>query len=275
MTMGQPDTTVVVLMIAAAGAYLLAFAALCLRLRRVGVGLSGLGWAVNVALLILNWVAGGQPPFGNMYHVMVFLSLCFLPLYLLLARREGLGWLHSWFVLAAVVPLTGALFMERDVLWRRVPALQSPWFVPHVVAYTISYALAAIAFALTAVEVAKREAARLRRSSPSTEGRRHAREYAEASYKTIRLAFPFMTFGLLSGALWAEEAWGAYWSWDPKETWSLITWTLYVIYFHFRATPRLRRHAWAPHVLAFLALLTTFLLVNLLPRLASALHSYT
>ena len=83
-----------------------------------------------------------------------------------------------------------------------------------------------------------------------------------------------MTFGLLSGALWAEEAWGRYWSWDPKETWSLITWTLYLIYFHCRRSPGLRQWSPAAHVLAFLALLTTFFLVNLLPKMGSVLHSY-
>jgi ABC-type transport system involved in cytochrome c biogenesis permease subunit len=83
-----------------------------------------------------------------------------------------------------------------------------------------------------------------------------------------------MTFGLLSGALWAEEAWGVYWSWDPKETWALITWTLYLVYFHCRRSPSLQRFADAAQMAAFLALLTTYLLVNLLPKLASALHSY-
>lgn len=91
----------------------------------------------------------------------------------------------------------------------------------------------------------------------------------------LLLAFPFMTFGMLSGALWAEEAWGVYWSWDRKEVWSLITWTLYVVYFHSRLSPRTRR--WAPTLqsVAFVALVITFLAVNLLPKLSSALHSYT
>ena len=83
-----------------------------------------------------------------------------------------------------------------------------------------------------------------------------------------------MTFGMLSGALWAEEAWGVYWSWDPKETWSLITWGCYLIYFHCRTRRYLHKYEETAELLAFLALLTTFTLVNLLPKLSSALHSY-
>jgi len=255
---GRIEGIATITMVAAAAAYAAAFGLLLARRRRAGFAVFVVGWGLNAALVALNWVAGGHPPFGNMYHVMVFLSLCFLPLYLLLRRREGLGWLHLYFAAAAVVPLAGALFMERDILWRRMPALHSPWFVPHVVSYMISYALAAVAFALTV-------AGRVRRVG---------KEYADASYAVLRFAFPFMTFGLLSGALWAEEAWGAYWSWDPKETWSLITWTAYVACFHCRSAPRLRPGADLVQALAFLALLTTFLLVNLLPKLASVLHGY-
>jgi ABC-type transport system involved in cytochrome c biogenesis permease subunit len=88
------------------------------------------------------------------------------------------------------------------------------------------------------------------------------------------LSFPFMTFGMLSGALWAEEAWGAYWSWDIKETWSLITWGTYLIYFHCRKNKDLQKWQRPVHILAFAALLITFFIVNLLPKIQS-LHSYS
>ncbi|MBN1673292.1 MAG: cytochrome c biogenesis protein CcsA [Kiritimatiellae bacterium] len=234
---------------------------------RLGLALMLAAWLGNAAVFVLNGLACGEPPLGNMYHVVVFLALCFLPLYLVLARKEGLAWVHAWFALTAALPLVGALFMRRDTLWRRMPALQSPWFVPHVVGYMIAYSLAGVAFALTVAGLVKQQTAR------QNGAELHAR-YRRASYQTARLGFPFMTFGLLSGALWAEEAWGAYWSWDTKETWSLITWILYLIYFHCRRTPSLRRYAPLVQVLAFLALLITFLVVNLFPLLGSVLHSY-
>jgi ABC-type transport system involved in cytochrome c biogenesis permease subunit len=154
--------------------------------------------------------------------------------------------------------------MAPDMVWKRMPALQSPWFVPHVTSYMISYALAAVGFVLYLV--GKIEALR---NKDCTD------RYDMALYKILGLSFPFMTFGMLSGALWAEEAWGTYWSWDRKETWSLITWTLYLIYFHCLTKKDLRKHAGLVQVFAFLALITTFFLVNLWPKLYSTLHSYT
>jgi cytochrome c-type biogenesis protein CcsB len=266
---------------------------LLLRGRRAG-GLSffAAGWLINAAMIVLNGIACGHPPFGNMYHVLVFLAFCFFPLYLLMHWRHEQDFVHVYFAFAACVPLLGTLFMDRNLMWRRMPALQSPWFVPHVVSYVISYAFAAVAFAITVGGWLARKPAGIRLidhvyrsvfatrtgACPGeavlpphieTDGR-----HETASHRILRIAFPFMTFGMLSGALWAEEAWGVYWSWDAKETWSLITWTLYVIYFHCHLRPPLRRYTAAAQTAAFAALLSTFLLVNLWPRIGSILHSY-
>jgi ABC-type transport system involved in cytochrome c biogenesis permease subunit len=250
---------------AIAAIYLLAWLALILRSRWTGYVILALGWLGNVGLVLFNWLAAGEPPLGNMYHVQVVLALCFLPLYLLAARRDGLSWTAPFFAFISALPLIGAVFMDKNVEWQRMPALQSPWFVPHVLAYMIGYALAAVAFALTMTRLVRD---RITHQSELS-------RYRVAAATVLRQAFPFMTFGMLSGALWAEQAWGAYWSWDPKETWSLITWLLYVLYFHCLTRKSLRRFAEPAQILAFVALLTTFFLVNLLPKLSSALHSYT
>jgi len=132
--------------------------------------------------------------------------------------------------------------------------------VPHVASYMFSYCLAAAAFALTA-------AALWRRRGDADAGR-----FEKASYRTMLLAFPFMTFGLLSGALWAEEAWGVYWSWDPKETWSLITWIFYALALHLRRTRGWRdeKFAWLS-ILGITLVAFTYFGVNFL---LSGLHSY-
>jgi ABC-type transport system involved in cytochrome c biogenesis permease subunit len=262
--MAHLDLIVTLMISAAICVYFAAWVMLCAGKSRNGIALFCTGWGINLSLVALNWVAGGHPPFGNMYHVLIFLGLCFLPACLVLRYKDGLKWIYVYFAFTSFIPLFGPLFMERDVLWNRVPALQSPWFVPHVVAYMFSYSLAAVAFVLTLAGMVKN----LWKKGEVPDA------YAEASYHTMRLAFPLMTFGMLSGALWAEEAWGVYWSWDPKETWSLITWTLYIIYFHCRTRKPLMKYAQLAQILAFLALLTTFLLVNLLPKLSSELHSY-
>jgi len=237
--------------------YLLSGILFVLRKNRGALGAWLAAWWVNVAVLVLNGLIVNDIPLGNMYQVQVVLGLCFLPLFGLLAKRERLGWAGAYFAFASALPMIGAIFMDKQGAWKRMPALQSGWFVPHVLAYMISYALCAVAFIMLI---------RLWCSKERTELRR-------AIYQILRTAFPFMTFGLLSGALWAEDAWGQYWSWDAKEVWSLITWGLYLIYFHCRKSGWARNADWA-HLLAFLALLATFFLVNLLPKLGSILHSY-
>lgn len=245
------------LLVISAIGYLLAGIAFILRRNRAACGLMIAAWLVNLAVFVLNGLMVGHPPFGNMYQVQVVLSLCFLPLLVLFVVREKLNWLGAYFSFASALPTIGAVFMDKQASWKQMPALQSGWFVPHVLAYMISYALCAVAFIMLIRLWCSKERSELRR----------------AITQILRAAFPFMTFGMLSGALWAEEAWGQYWSWDAKEVWSLITWGLYLLYFHLRKSEWKHHADWA-HLLAFLALLTTFFLVNLLPKLGSLLHSY-
>ena len=246
------------LLIAAAAGYLLAGVIFLKRGVCAGRLTMLFAWLVNLAVFAVNGLIVGHPPFGNMYQVQVVLSLCFFPLFVLLSNREKMNWTGVYFAFASALPMIGAIFMDKQASWKRMPALQSGWFVPHVLAYMISYALCAVAFIML-----------LRLWL----GKKEKDELPRAIYQILRTAFPFMTFGMLSGALWAEEAWGQYWSWDAKEVWSLITWGLYLIYFHCRKSEWKRYADWA-HLLAFLALLTTFFLVNLLPKLGSILHSY-
>ncbi len=211
------------------------------------------GWGVGLALMIANAVMAGAAPFGNMRHVLCFFPMVMAPAAWYLRRWRGLD-LSAWFAAASALALVGALCMPMQAGWRQMPALQSPWFAPHVTSYVISYGLMTVA-ALLALR--------------SYIGSREA--WLGKADAVVRLAFPFMTFGLWSGALWADAAWGGYWAWDIKEVWSLLTWTLYLIYFHIeRHRPEWRR----PLVLlGFVAVLVTFLVVNLLPRLES-MHSY-
>lgn len=225
------------------------------------------GWLVNLLIFILNWIIAMEPPFGSMYHVLIAISLCFLPAYLLLKYRDRLDYLLFYFSLISIIPLIGCLFMKTDLAWQRMPALQSSWFVPHVASYVLSYSLSTVAFILSAVYC-------LKACFPNPGYHNH--NYEAAIHKILLTAFPLMTFGMLSGSLWAEEAWRRYWSWDIKESWALITWLLYLVYFHCRKSPNLKRFALLFQAFAFLSLLTTFIVVNfsLIPRLKSLFHAY-
>ncbi len=224
--------------------------------------------AAHIAVVIVahDWRVSGQPPFSSLHHVMLVLGACALPTYALFVMGRGLRWMAPVFPLAGAIPLVLALVFERNEAWNLAPALQSPWFVPHVIAYMVSYSLALVAFLLLLACIF----VKLRADGDTF----NAGILESGSYEILCVAFPLMTFGMLSGALWANQIWGDYWSWDSKETWSLITWLLYLGYFHCRKHGKLMKYANLTHALAFLALVTTFLLVNLLPKLASKLHSY-
>jgi len=214
-----------------------------------------------MANFAIEWSRSGQAPLSSMHHVMIALAACMLPVYIAVVWGRGLRWTAAFFPVAGAVPLIAALLCKSDSVWHLAPALQSPWFVPHVIAYMISYALALIAFILLLTSLFKKSD-------------NDAKVLTEGSYELISLAFPLMTFGMLSGALWANGIWGRYWSWDEKETWSLITWFLYLIYFHCRKNAAMRKYENLAQALAFAALLATFVLVNILPKFASKLHSY-
>jgi len=270
---------------------------------------------LSFALFICNWIDAGEPPFGNMYHVKVVLSFSFYPLWKLLVFVTGNKKQLPIFIISAIVFILASFFVWTGEEWQRPPALQSPFFVPHVMAYMIGYALATVAFVSLFFEIFRSKSERVLRryihlvfpilllilgvmlkwSSMyilvvslvylfflvlSFILTRQRFELAPDvvvgvdSYPVLLLSIPFITTGLVLGCLWAEDIWGRYWSWDNKETWSLITWFLYIAYFHCRKSDFFNKYSKVIHLLAYLALVVTFLAVNLLPKMASAMHSY-
>lgn len=216
-----------------------------------------LAWVLAVCLFAADWVLAQAPPFGNMRHVLAFLPLVMYPASLYLSRSRISG-VDGWLSAVSALALIGALCMPLQATWRQMPALQSPWFAPHVISYVLSYGLLAVSALVLIVR-------------PLRPGKSVQDEYTASAL--VRLAFPFMTFGLWSGALWADAAWGAYWSWDIKEVWALITWCIYLIYFHVERYPAYATWRRPLLLLGFAAVLVTFFVVNLLPDIQS-LHSY-
>lgn len=212
------------------------------------------GWLAALGLMCANALQAQAVPLGNMRHVLCFFPLVLLPAAVWVRRRTGVD-LSAIFAAAAAIALIGALCMPLHASWRQMPALQSPWFAPHVTSYVIAYGLMAVAIVPA-----------LRSSSTHD-------THLQVADTLVRLALPFMTFGLWSGALWADAAWGRYWAWDIKETWALLTWILYIAYLHLPATPsffQARKHL---ILIGFIAIIITFLVVNYLPA-SGSLHSY-
>lgn len=231
---------------------------LSLRHYRLSLALFIVAWCVALFLFIYHWNAAAAPPFGNMRQVMSLIPLVMGPIYVYVACVSKRPWLLGYFALTCLIAGIGAYFMPAQSDWKQMPALQSVWFMPHVASYIISYGLASVATLLTLIAYVKKE---------------ESQKFLLAAYQMVLLSFPFMSFGLWSGAIWADEVWGGYWSWDIKEAWSLITWGLYLMYLHLMPIPRWRNASSLLLMIAFVALLITFLVVNLLPKISSV-HSY-
>ncbi len=248
------STLITTLTIFSALLFVAAGALLSMRRGSVGDGrVLGAGLACCVLLFAANAWAAQAPPLGNMRHVLCALPLLLAPVWGYL-RRSGVQ-ADAGIAGVAAVALIGALCMPLQAGWRQAPALQSAWFVPHVTSYMAAYAMLTLSALYAAGARGDRQLPRL-----------------EAAHSLARLAFPFLTFGLCSGALWADAAWGRYWAWDIKEVWSLITWLIYLIYFHAPMSSAAKQRALL--LLGFAAVLVTFLIVNMAPLATNSLHTY-
>jgi cytochrome c-type biogenesis protein CcsB len=248
-------------------------------------GLLWLGLALQTGALLGRWLssyqmaAGHTPPAGfleklslvimqaplsNRYESLVFFAWS-LPAVGLIAFRKNLqGWLGAVIALLACLLLAYASFGGADAHIRPLmPALQSNWLLIHVMTAFLGYASFAVGFGAALLYL-------VHESCPGT--RLPALPLLDRLlYRATMLGFLLLTLGILTGAVWAESAWGRYWSWDPKETWSLITWLIYAALLHARLLKGWhgRRIAWLA-VLGFLAVIFTYLGVNYLP----SLHAY-
>lgn len=143
----------------------------------------------------------------------------------------------------------------------RVPALQSPWFFPHVTMYVFAYSLLGCAFILAVVGLFKQVSDNVR--------------LFETADTFIYIGVAFLTFGMLTGSIWAKEAWGHFWSWDPKETWALITWCLYSLYIHLRIYRKGNvKMLCVLLIFAFACLQMCWWGINYLPSAAESVHVY-
>jgi len=227
---------------------------------------------LNTAEIAVTWIHGGQPPFQSLYQSLVFLAWCVALFYFVarwLTKLRILGLFTSLFAFAA---LSVALAKADVIDVLMPPALRSFWFIPHVVLYFFGYGALFVSF-VTAILYFKYPEARAIQKS-------YWLGFAEINFETftydaIKFGFLLLTLGLFIGAIWAERAWAAYWSWDPKENWALITWLIYLAYLHLRRKPKWRGRAAAIFaVIGFLAVIFTYIGVNYLPTIAEALHAY-
>lgn len=245
-------------------------------LGKIALGVTTLGFVMGVAQIITRGLAAGRWPWGNMFEFVVALCLVAVGGLLFASFRYQARFLGA-FVLVPVLVLLGIgvrwLYVDPGPL---IPALHSYWVPIHVTATIIAGGAFMVSGAagVTYLVSHRAEAKRaLGEKVAGIAGRLPSPELLDRiSHRFILFAFPLWTFGIIAGSIWADEAWGRFWGWDPKEVWSFISWVIYAAYLHARATGGWRgpKATWI-NVVGFATILFNFFAVN---YMFSGLHSY-
>ena len=221
------------------------------------------GTLVFFSFMIAMWVALERPPMRTMGETRLWYSFFMAVAGIIVYSRWKYKWILSFSTIMALVYITVNLLKPQIHTKSLMPALQSPWFAPHVIVYMFSYGMlgAATIMALY-VLIFKKDDVTARETSTTD--------------NLVATGLAFLTFGMLFGALWAQEAWGTYWAWDPKETWAAITWLTYLLYVHYRISrPKDHQTAMWILILAFICLQICWWGINYLPSAhATSVHVY-
>jgi cytochrome c-type biogenesis protein CcsB len=250
------------------------------RLGPIATIFTAIAFLVQTWGIILRWIESyqmgiGHAPLTNMYESVVFFAWTIIALYLAIEWIFKIRMVGAFTVPLAFFAMAYASFSTNigKSITPLVPALQSNWLIAHVITCFVGYAAFAIAATLGIMYLFKNYTQQ--GSSPPVSDSAQLPPLGfidDLIHKTMIFGFLWLSAGIITGAVWANSAWGTYWSWDPKETWSLITWFVYAITLHARYT-----RGWTGKKIAYLAIfgflsvLFTYYGVNFL---LSGLHSY-
>ena len=231
-----------------------------------------IGVILHAAGFVARYVLAGYTPITNLFESLSFFALAIVTAFLVTEIRYNLRILGSFVAPLGFVFSASAVFLPGDVV-RLAPALNSYWLPVHVLLLFIGDAVFAVMFGAGIMYLLQEKQVKKKRLGAIFKRLPPLDVLDEINYRCLTIGFPLLTAGIITGSIWAEYAWGSYWNWDPKETWSLITWLLYAALLHGRLTIGWRgRRAAILAIVGFGAVLFTFLGVNLL---LPGLHSYT
>jgi cytochrome c-type biogenesis protein CcsB len=246
----------------------------------VGSYVAYAGFLVQTVAIALRWkesydMGVGHAPLSNLYESVVFFSWTIILIYGVLDFKYKYKVVGAFVVPFALLGMTWAQLGLNSGIEPLVPALQSNWLLYHVITCFLGYAAFAVACGISIMYLIK-ERHETASADPSAGGVvamfPAIRVLDDLNYKAIMIGFPLLTLGIVTGAAWANYAWGTYWSWDPKETWSLIVWFVYAAFLHARFTRGwVGRRAAILSIVGFAATIFCYLGVNLF---LSGLHSY-
>ena len=258
------------------------------RAQKIGILatiVTAVAFLINTAGIGMRWVEShqmgiGYAPLSNMYESLVFFAWSIAIFYLGLEfkyknRVLGAFAMPFAFLSMAYASLPKEYSQFSKEIKPLVPALQSNWLIAHVITCFIGYAAFAVACGFGIMYLLKSRQEKVAGKTPTGslfDTLPSLRVVDDITHKTLVFGFLWLSGGIITGAIWANSAWGIYWSWDPKETWSLITWFVYAAALHARFTRGWggTRIAWLA-IIGFLAVAFTYYGVNFI---LSGLHSY-
>ncbi len=246
-------------------------------LGRLASYISIAGLIAHTFAIILRWkesydIGMGHAPFSNLYESLIFFAWTVMLLYMLVEWRTKNRILGAFAVPLAFLAMAYASFSPNisNQIQPLIPALKSNWLISHVITCFFGYAAFGLSFGLSLMYLVKR--------LDNQEGNNIFLKLIprpgildDLNYQMVVIGFLMLTLGIITGSVWAHSAWGTYWSWDPKETWSLITWLVYASVIHSRMVRRWRGKKIAILcIIGFSCVLFTYFGVNYL----AGLHSY-
>ncbi len=234
------------------------------RAANIGMSLTWLATGMLLVGVTLRGVWAGRVPWGNMYEFSISSALGILAVYLVWSTQRDLRWLGLFVTIPTLLTLGMAVTVLYTESAQLVPALKSYWLVIHVFAAIVGGGAFTVGAATAGLSLV---------SGKGWFTQLPPREKLEGlTHKVIAFSFPIWTFAVVAGAIWAENAWGRYWGWDPKETWAFITWVVFAAYLHARSTAGWKHQkASVIAIVGWLAFLINYFGVNIF---INGLHSY-
>lgn len=229
------------------------------------------GFIIHLCSTFFRYIQAGYTPITNLHESLSFLSLCVAGFFLFLKRSYKISILGSIIVPFLSLMFIWALSLPGDIK-PLPPILQSYWLPVHTIFAFIGNSIFFVSFFVSLLYLFLERGIKRKRFSRISTRFPSLEVLDSINYRCMSYGFPFLTIGIITGSLWAGMAWGSYWSWDPKETWSLITWIVYAILIHNRLTIgwRGRKTAYMM-IVGFFSILFTFLGINFV---IGGLHSY-
>ena len=220
------------------------------------------GIIIFASFIVGLWIGQQRPPMRTMGETRLWYSFFLATVGFITYKRWKYKWMLSFSSLVASVFVIINILKPEIHSTNLMPALQSYWFVPHVTVYILSYAMFAAATISSFIQLSK-----LNKNNPDP-------KLYNVMDNLVYVGFGFLMLGMLMGCIWAKEAWGHYWAWDPKEIWAFVTAAAYLVYIHMRLQKYHPKFILWMLPIAFILLLITWIGVNYLPSAQSSVHTY-